>query len=78
MTTINFAEERAKKQGGLTPKSLIDHLQEEIKKGDIESVVYVTVDRDGIMTIGHSQGQLSHIVGLLECGKQDVIEDMRV
>lgn len=74
---IDFAERKAEKNGYVTPKALIEHLLTEIEKGNIETVVYVTLDKDGEIVAGYSADNNAKIVGMTECGKQNIIEDMR-
>lgn len=77
MATVNFSEKKAEKDGVVTPKSLIEHLLQEIYKGNINNIVYSAIDKDGVIKAGHSDSEATQVIGMLECAKQDIIDDMR-
>lgn len=76
MKVVDFNESKAKKNGEITPKSLIENLLIAIEKGEVESVVYVVKRKDDIIDAGNSTMNSTEVLGLLEVGKQLVINDM--
>lgn len=76
MKIVNFDEEKAKKNGELTPKALIEDLLEQINSGNVEQVVYVVKYKDGEVDNGYSHLEQTTVIGLLECGKQLVFDHM--
>ncbi|SDI15636.1 hypothetical protein SAMN05192534_12355 [Alteribacillus persepolensis] len=57
---------------------LVEELLEEVKSGNVESVVYSKTDRDGRIETGWStEISGNEILGMMEIGKQRVIETMR-
>lgn len=76
MKIVNFDKEKAKKSGELTPKALIEDLLEQINSGNVEQVVYVVKYKDGQVDNGYSHLEQTIVIGLLECGKQLVIDRM--
>lgn len=75
MNEIN--EYRAKKEGRTTPKELINNLMDAITSGEIDCVVYITRDKEGIIETGWSDIVHTEAIGLIEIGKQKLIDDMR-
>jgi len=78
LKVINFDEKLAEKRNDVKPEVLISHLLEEIKKGEIDSVVYVTKSKDGTINLGFSTMLQTQILGYLEIGKQIVLDEMYV
>lgn len=72
----DFKELKAAKNGEVTPKALINNLNRAIEEGQIESVVYVVRLSDGEIRTGYSNVNQTEVVGLLECGKMNVFNDM--
>ncbi|AYB38540.1 hypothetical protein [Brevibacillus laterosporus] len=68
-------ELRAKKEGKVTPKALINNLLLAIEKDEVEGVVFVAKDKDGLIRTGWSDFESTEAIGLLECGKE-IINDM--
>lgn len=73
---IDFKEEKAKANGEITAKGLIENLLDEIEKGNIETIVYVVKHKNGEVYLGHNKSPELEVLGLLECGKSYVIDDM--
>lgn len=73
---VDINEFKAKKDGVITPKEVILNLLSAIEKGEIESVVFVAKDKAGYLHPGWSHLQLTEAVGMLECGKVEIIESM--
>lgn len=69
-------EFKAKKEGKITPKALIEGLLEAIEKGEIESVVYVAHYKDQAIRLGCSDCDSTEALGLLTCGQHEIINDM--
>ena len=76
MKTVDINEKRAEKKGEITQRVLISHLLTAIENGEIEHVVYVAKNKDGIIDYGCDNMPQTEIVGLLECGKLLAINDM--
>lgn len=70
-------ERRAKKEGKVTPKACIQNLLEAIERGEVEVVVFVTKQPDGIIRTGWSEVLSTEAIGMLECGKDDIFLTMR-
>jgi hypothetical protein len=75
MNEIN--EYRAKKEGRITPKELVKNLMVAIENGEIDCVVYITRDKEGIIETGWSDIVHTEAIGLTEVGKQRLIDGMR-
>lgn len=76
MKVIDFKESKAKKNGEVTVKSLIEHLLIAIENGTVESVTYVAKNKDGELKVGCNNMSMTEAIGMLECGKQLIIDDM--
>ena len=76
MKTVDFLEKKAEKNGEVTVKSLIEHLLLAINRDEIESVVYVAKSKNGELDMGCNNMPQTEAIGLLECGKQLIFEDM--
>lgn len=73
---INLHEKRAERNGELTPKALVESLLTAIERGEVENIIYVVKRQDGEILTGWSQENHLPLLGMLECGKQGVLEDM--
>lgn len=71
-------ERRAKRQGNVTPKACIQNLLRAIELGEVESVVFVARQPNGIIRTGWSDTMHTELLGMLECGKFELIEDMMI
>lgn len=69
-------ERRAKREGKVTPKACIEHLLQAIERGDVETVVFVARSPNGIIDSGWSETKHTELLGLLECGKNQVLNEM--
>jgi len=69
-------ERRAKREGKVTPKACVDNLLKAIERGDVEAVVFVARQPDGIIKTGWSNTLHTELLGLLECGKNHVLFEM--
>lgn len=76
MKIVDFKESRAKKNGEITPKSLAEDLTLAIEKGEVNNLVYVVLDKENQILVGCNNMPQTVTIGLLECGKQIVINDM--
>lgn len=74
MSDVN--EYRAKKEGRVTPKQILSILEKKINDGEIESLCYVAKTKEGMVHAGWSDMLHTEVVGLLEVGKVEVIQDM--
>lgn len=74
MSTIDFNELKAKKDGVLTPKSMITNVLENIDEVDKVVVVIRTKDKQVI----HGVSDMNHLIaiGLYEAGKALVFNNM--
>ena len=73
---IDFSEEKAKANGEITAKGLIENLLDEIEKGNIETIVYVVKHKNGEVHLGNNRSPDLEVLGLLECGKSYIIDSM--
>lgn len=72
-----LSERRAKREGRITVKELIHNLYDASKLTEIESIVFVCREKSGEIRTGWNDVLHSEIIGLLELGKQMVIDNMR-
>lgn len=72
----NFLDYKAKKEGIITPKSVIENLLEAIDKDIVENVVFCVKTKDGEIKYGYSQQDQLHALGLFESGKSLLLSDM--
>jgi hypothetical protein len=71
-----ISEKIAERKGKLTPRALVSHLLDAIDRGEVETVTYVVREPNGQIKNGYSEGQQTEVLGLLECAKYSVIDDM--
>ncbi|HLT85868.1 MAG TPA: hypothetical protein VKZ62_00030 [Georgenia sp.] len=76
MKVINFDEKLAEKKKDVKPEVLISHLYDAIKDGKVESVLYVTKNKDGTINLGFSTMEQSQVIGYLEIGKRIMLDSM--
>lgn len=69
-------EFKAKKEGKITPKALIEDLLKAIENGEVDSVVYVARYNDRAIRLGCSDCDSTEALGLLTCGQHEIINDM--
>ncbi|WP_257008275.1 hypothetical protein [Bacillus sp. FJAT-45350] len=74
MSDVN--EYRAKKEGRITPKMLVEMLKKELESGDVESIAYVYKKKDGTVVAGWTDMFHTEVVGLYEIAKLQAIDDM--
>lgn len=72
--TYDFKEIKAKKDGVVTPKSLLQSALNHID--DKEIIVVISIDNDGYVATGWSEGGSIRTLGLLEVAKTQLIEKM--
>lgn len=77
MEPIDFTEEKARKNGEVTPTFLAENLERATKEGRIKKLVYFTVDDDGVVRCGWSKMTNTELVGLIEIGKQSILDEFR-
>lgn len=76
MKTIDLDEAKARKNGEITVKMVIDNLDETREKEGIKTIATVVrLDNDEVHIL-YSNTVTTEVIGLLECGKQQVINDM--
>ncbi len=71
---IDFHEKKAIRDGVITPKASLEHTLRNVDK--IERVISVIKTSDGAILVASSDGSSVEALGLLECAKVDVINDM--
>lgn len=71
---IDFHEKKAIRDGVITPRSSLEHTLENIE--NIERIISVIKMKDGVILIASSDGSSVEALGLLECAKVDVINNM--
>ncbi|WP_342512808.1 hypothetical protein MKY34_19705 [Sporosarcina sp. FSL K6-1522] len=76
MRVNELKEFKAKKEGKVTPKALIENLLMAIENGEIESVVFVARSNDQEIKTGWSDFSSVEALGLLTCGQHEVISGM--
>jgi len=76
LKVINFDEKLAEKKKDVKPEVLISHLYDAIKDGKVESVLYVTKNKDGTINLGFSTMEQSQVIGYLEIGKRIMLDSM--
>lgn len=76
MKVIDFKESKAEKNGEVTPKKLAKDLLLAIEKGEVKNLVYVALDKNNQILLGCNDMPQTEAIGLLECGKQIIINDM--
>lgn len=74
MNDVN--EYKARKEGKVTPKMLIEILAKEIEEGNIDSLAYVARRKDGYIMSGWSNMSHTETIGLFEIGTNQVIDNM--
>jgi len=72
----DLREFKAKKEGRVTPKVLVENLLQAVDKGEVECIVFVARCKEGEIRTGWSEIYHTEAVGLLELGKLEVISDM--
>lgn len=76
MKPIQLSEKQAEKQGIYTPYAVAKEQIEDIENGDIKHIIYITQNSDDEIAISCSALENTQVIGLLECGKQQIINDM--
>lgn len=76
MKLINLTEAKAKRQGISTPNAVVEELADDIKNGNVKHVVCVTQNSDDTVTISCDSMEQTQSIGLLECSKQLILNDM--
>ncbi|MEK5038982.1 hypothetical protein [Sporosarcina sp. FSL K6-3457] len=74
---IEINEFRNRREGKVTPSSLIEGLSERADPSEIETLVYVAKMRNGDINTAFSHALNSEHIGLLEIGKMQIIDSMR-
>ena len=75
---VDFNERKAMKNGEITVKMVIDNLKETREKEGIKTIATVVrLDNDEVHIL-YNNTVTTEVIGLLECGKQQVINDMHV
>jgi len=74
---ISLNEYRAKKEGKVTPKKLVENLMQYVEENECELMVCVIKTKSGDINTSFSHGFHSEHIGLLEIGKVQIIDEMR-
>lgn len=69
-------EFRAKKNGQVTPKELVDDLLKALSTREIESIVLVAQTKDGEIKTGWSHMDQLKAIGMLHCAQNEIMSDM--
>ncbi|MCC2459665.1 hypothetical protein LKL90_04700 [Bacillus mobilis] len=69
MKRINFAEVKAKKEGKVTPLSLLDYTRNEAENGDIEGIIVISISKDRVVKAGWTHMQEHEALGYHEMAK---------
>jgi len=72
----DFNEFKAEKEGIVTPKAVIENILIGIEKGWVDDIVVVVRTHEGSVTVGASNQDTLAILGLLEAGKFELINDL--
>lgn len=75
MNEFNLTEYRAKKEGIVTPLSLLTNALESVS--DKEQVIVISIDNEGYIKTGWSDGGGVRTIGLLEVAKIQITDEMR-
>lgn len=73
--TLNFDAYKAKKEGIVTTHSLLENAFNNAE--NFEQVVVITIDNEGYVQTGWSDGGGIRTIGLLEVAKQQIMDGMR-
>jgi len=76
MTLYDLSEEKAKKEGKVTPKALLENLLAAVDRGEVVEVAYVAIDNDDRTRTGWSKMSTIKAIGLLEVGKDIMMRNM--
>ncbi|WP_152658288.1 hypothetical protein [Oceanobacillus sp. CFH 90083] len=76
MKPIKFTEKKAEKEGKVTPHYIAHELLDAIEQGDVKQIVCITRNSNDEIIISYSDMLQTASVGLLECGKQLIMNDM--
>ena len=73
---INLSEMQAKKNGDVTPLRVLDEVQSLLESGDITKLMYISLNSDGNIVAGWSTTDSNELLGMIEIGKQLVLNDV--
>lgn len=76
MKLVHLSEKQAEKEGTDTPYSVVKEQFKAIENENVKHIICVTQNSDDTVTIRYSASENTRIIGLLDCGKYLVIEDM--
>lgn len=74
MELIDLSKKIDEKRHGVT--SLLDDMKKIHEDDGIELMVIVHKDRDGVVYIGTTYGNNAEMMGLLEIGKRQLLDEM--
>lgn len=76
MKLVNLDKERSKRKDIRTPFMVAESLYDEaINNRELDAALYITMGKDGEMTICYSGDDRLKIIGLLEVAKQELCLD---
>lgn len=73
---VNLSEVQAKKNGDVTPLRVLDEVQSLLEAGDITKLMYISLNSDGDVVAGWSTTDSNELLGMIEVGKQLVLNDV--
>lgn len=73
---MDFKELKRKKERGVSNEEFMDQSKEFFK--DVESIVVVGVDQNGIISSFYTQSTSLNAIGMMEVAKQQLIQEMEV
>lgn len=71
---FHLSEKKSEKQGIVTPRKVIEELNE---TEDIQSVIYVITQKDDTIVTGYNTEDSTRLIGMLEVAKQIIIDHTR-
>lgn len=73
---VNLSEMQAKKNGDVTPLRVLNEVQSLLEGGDITKLMYISLNSDGNVVAGWSTTDSNELLGMIEVGKQLVLNDV--
>ena len=73
---VTLSEMQAKKNGDVTPLRVLTEVQSLLEGGDITKLMYISLNSDGNVVAGWSTTDSNELLGMIEVGKQLVLNDV--